>query len=212
MFFPYSFLSSTGSQWFNNLRGPERNTLLDLAHAAKTAQSAAIVAGTSAKHARSWARWKLFLPSIGITDNYFLDNFSTQERHHILSTFLATIRNNNFSRVKPGQPSIPIKADSCAATLGHVAQAFMASDRQDPRLAHDGKLTTILWCQLKGYKNLDPSKIPQQALPITILQHINAHAFTHLEQHQPLSSQEHSSLPWGHANIVASKGNEKLNY
>jgi hypothetical protein len=51
-----------------------------------------------------------------------------------------------------------IKAGSCCAALGHLAQAFTAADRPDPRLSRDGKLAIILQHQLKGYKKLDPSK------------------------------------------------------
>ncbi len=51
-----------------------------------------------------------------------------------------------------------IKTESCAATLGLVEQASIASDCLGPRLASDGKTSFLLQCQLKGYQNLGPSK------------------------------------------------------
>lgn len=37
-----------------------------------------------------------------------------------------------------------VKAKSCTAALGHLAQAFMAADCPDPWLARDGKTTLLL--------------------------------------------------------------------
>lgn len=85
----------------------------------------------------------------------------------------------SFSRHK-NKRSTAIKADSCSATLGHLVQAFTAADRPDPRLSQDGKLA-VIWChQLKGYKNLDPSKSPQQALPICILLNLQSTVITNI--------------------------------
>jgi hypothetical protein len=54
----------------------------------------------------------------------------------------------------------------------------MAADRQDPRLTRDGKFAFILCHQLKGYRNLDPSKSQQQALPLSILHYLHTTAIT----------------------------------
>jgi hypothetical protein len=94
---------------------------------------------------------------------------------------MEAIRTNKFNKRKNHRPA-PVKAESCAAALGHLAQAFTAADRQDPRLARDGKPAFILRCQTKGYSNLDPSKIPQQALPISILHFIHSTAIIHIEK------------------------------
>jgi hypothetical protein len=154
---------------------------MDLISAAKTAQSAAVVSSTSEKYERSISRWKAFLTSIGIRNDFYLDNFSTQERHQLLSAFMEAIRTNKFTKRKVHRPA-PVKAESCAATLGHLAQAFTAADRPDPRLALDGKLAFILRRQTKGYNNLDPSKTPQQAIPISILSYLHSTAITHVEK------------------------------
>ncbi len=77
-----------------------------------------------------------------------------------------------------------IKAESCSAALGHLAQAFTAADRPDPRLTRDGKLAIILRQQLKGYTNLDPSKSPQQALQSTFY-YIYTHPLLQIPKRQP---------------------------
>jgi hypothetical protein len=141
--------SRIDSRWFQHLHPNQRETLPELVDAAKAAQNAAIVPSTMAKHARSWTSWRSFLKSIGVPDNDpFLDNFSSIGCHQLLSAFTATIRDSRFQPFKAG--SMPIKAESCAAALGHVVQAFKASDRLDPRLAHDGKTSSLLQRQLKG--------------------------------------------------------------
>jgi hypothetical protein len=63
-----------------------------------------------------------------------------------------------------------------------LAQAFTAADRQDPRLARDGKLVFVLQRQTKGYNNLDPAKSPQQSIPISILNYIYYTVITHVEK------------------------------
>jgi hypothetical protein len=58
----------------------------------------------------------------------------------------------------------------------------MAADRPDPHLAQDGKVKLFLCQQVKGYSNLDPSKTPQQALPISILLHLHSAAITNINK------------------------------
>ncbi len=134
---------------------------MDLLHSAKTAQSSAITSSTSEKHKRSLSRWKSFLSSVGIQHDFYLDNFSVAERHQLLSAFMEAIHTKKFNKRQNHRPP-PVKAESCAATLGHLAQAFTAADRQDPRRARDGKPTFILHRQIKGYSTLDLPNLPNR--------------------------------------------------
>jgi hypothetical protein len=154
---------------------------MGLLFAAKTAQAAATTSTTTEKHERSISRWRSFLSTIGLQNDFFLDNFSVSERHQILSAFMEAIRSNKFSRYQKRRPP-DIKAESCSAAMGHLAQAFTAADRPDPRLTRDGKFAVILRQQIKGYTNLDPSKQPQQALPINILLYLHSSAVTTTEK------------------------------
>jgi hypothetical protein len=154
---------------------------MDLISSAKIAQLAAVVSGTSEKHECTLSRWKLFLQSVGIYNDFYLDQFSPPEQEQLLSAFMEAIRNNKINKYKHHRPP-PVKVESCASSLGNLAQAFTASDHQDPRLARDGKLTFLLRHQIKGYSNLDPSKSSQQALPVCILQYLYSTAITNIEK------------------------------
>lgn len=124
----------------------QRNTLLALIASAKVAQAAAATTSgnTSEKHRRSHTKWWSFLSSIGLQNDFFLNNFSSPEKHQILSTFLVAIHSNKFTK---SNRSVNIKAESCSAA--HPAQAFSAADH--PCLTKDGKLAVILWQQMKYY-------------------------------------------------------------
>jgi hypothetical protein len=166
---------------------------MGLLFAAKTAQAAATTSTTTEKHERSISRWRSFLSSIGLQHDFFLDNFSASKKHQILSAFMEAIRSNRFSRNQKNRPT-NIKAESCSAAMGHLAQAFTAADRPDPRFTRDGKLAVILRQQIKGYMNLDPSKQPQQALPINILLYLLFQLFQLLKKHPQNYLLELSSL------------------
>jgi hypothetical protein len=89
---------------------------------------------------------------------------------------------NTRDHGKSTSRSLPVKAKSCSATLGHEAQAFMAANRPCPRVARDGKSAHILWHQLKDYSNSDPSKAPQKAIPINLLKFLYDSSITHVEK------------------------------
>jgi hypothetical protein len=171
----------TDTSWINNIGGPQRHYLMALLSAARNAQAAATTSGANEKHKRSFTRWPSFLSSVGLQHDFFLNNFTIPETHQILSAFLEAICSNKFSKNKNNR-SMDIKAESCSATLGHLAQAFTAADRPDPRLTQDGKIALILRQQIKGYSNLDPSKSPQQALPISILLHLHSTVITNIDK------------------------------
>jgi hypothetical protein len=159
----------------------QRSKLLDLLDAASTAQANARTTTTTQKHTRSWDRWLSFISSIGINPpDLFLDRFDTRAKHQLLSAFVAAIRSNSITNSNIRRSS-NVKAESCSTTLGHVAQAFTSNYRPDPQLTSNGRLASLLQSQLKGYRNLDPSKQPQKAIPLTLLNFIRSTAITHID-------------------------------
>jgi len=138
--------------------------LADLS-AAQSAAKGAVVEGTSAKQAHAWDRYKLYLLSIGMTDNWYLDNFSRGAKHKILSAFSHAIRESRFGHGR----SRNIKAESVRATLDGVVQAYKLADRADPRLDADGKFAFVLQRQLRGYSVNDTPDSPQVAITASVL-------------------------------------------
>jgi hypothetical protein len=55
-----------------------------------------VVQGTNEKQALAWKRYKLYLLSIGIEDDWFLDSFSPGQKHRILRAFASSLREGQF--------------------------------------------------------------------------------------------------------------------
>jgi hypothetical protein len=129
----------------------QQNILLVDLHAAKSARKEAVVEGTTVKFALAWKRYKTYLQSIGIRDDYYLDQFSRDKKHKILGAFCNAIREGRLhsTSVKTN------KAESVRAALDNVSQAFKLAGRADPRLNRDGKFAFILQRQLRGYRATD---------------------------------------------------------
>jgi hypothetical protein len=49
--------------------------------AVKSTRKGAVVEGTNAKFSLAWKRYKSYLVSIGILENWYLDNFSKDKKH-----------------------------------------------------------------------------------------------------------------------------------
>jgi len=111
----------------------------DLSAAILSANNA-VVQGTTEKQLRAWRRYKDYLTSIGVHEDFFLENFDRGQRHKILAAFCQSVREGRFG----AKPPKPLKADSVRATLDCVAQAYKLADRADPRLDADGKLAFLL--------------------------------------------------------------------
>ncbi len=103
-------------------------------HAAKFAVQGAVVKGTNTKHTRTWNRYKSYLASIGIQDNWFLDSFSIGQKHRILSAFAHAIREGRFCNAKHHST---VKSVTVRATLDCMAQTYKLADWTDPRLDLD---------------------------------------------------------------------------
>jgi hypothetical protein len=139
--------------------------LVDLS-AAQSAARNAVVKGTAAKQIRARDRYKQYLVSIGLFDDWYLENFSRGGRNKILSAFAQSIREGRFG----ARYLKHVKSNSVRTALDGAAQAYKLANRPDLRLDEDGKLAFILQCQLRGYSVVDEPETPQVAITASILQ------------------------------------------
>ncbi len=151
--------------------------LVDL-HAAKSARKGAVVEGTTAKFTLAWKRYRTYLQSIGIRDDYYLDQFSKDKKHKILGAFCNAIREGRLhsTSVKTN------KAESVRAALDNVSQAFKLAGRADPRLDRDGKFAFILQRQLRGYRATDAPEKQQKAISGSVLREFHRLALSQMDQ------------------------------
>ena len=95
-----------------------------------------------------------------------------------MSGFAQAVREGAFSK----RNHTDLVEGTVATTLAHVAQAFRANDRNDPRLDHDGKTCFILQEQYRGYSNQDKGQKKQKALPVSVLRKMMDIALTDKEK------------------------------
>ncbi len=77
---------------FKNTSFTNRNRFMVDLSAVQSAANGAVVKGTAAKQTRAWNRYKWYLFSNGLHDNWFVENFSIGAKHTILSAFTQSVR------------------------------------------------------------------------------------------------------------------------
>ena len=135
---------------------------------ASRAQEHAVTEGTTDREDTSWRRWEQFLYNCGLFDDPYLEGFSIEERHRLLTAFAQSVRECTYSKSSKGYDNLV--AGTCFAALDDVSKAFMATGRRNPQLDRDGNKAFLLRRLYKGYKNLDPGVKHQKAIPFQILE------------------------------------------
>ena len=135
---------------------------------------------TSSETARghAWRHWGEHLPSIGISDNLFLDKLTHEDTHQVFGCFAQAMQERCFHEVRFGQ----LQESTVHSTMDDVAQIFRAHYRDDPRVDQSGKLAHLLYHQFQGYQNLDPGVKLQKALTASILCHMCSLATTEVDK------------------------------
>jgi len=129
----------------------QRNILMTDLIAAESTRKGAVVEGTNAKFALAWKHYKSYLISIGINNNWYLNNFSREKKIRLLGAFCNVIREGQLH----SKSLRTNKSESVRAILDNVSQAFKLAGRSDPRLDRDGKFAFVLQRQLRGYRSSD---------------------------------------------------------
>jgi hypothetical protein len=105
------------------------------------------------------------MDSIGITEDYFLDNFEPHHRIKLIGAFAQALRDGRFS----GPAYETLAHGTINNTISSLVQTFRDNDREDPTRDRDGKVGRLLQQQLKAYKKKDPPERQQKALPCCVL-------------------------------------------
>jgi hypothetical protein len=140
-------------------------------------QQAGIARATHQKQVGSFDKWRRFLETVGIDDEW-LDRFSKPQRTHILCAFAAACRRNKCG--KTGKQLLT--SNTVKATITHVRSTFRSNLRSDPALDVDDKPLIFLVRQLKGYTDTDAPPKQQTALPLSVFHALHDNIFTPLDE------------------------------
>jgi hypothetical protein len=136
--------------------------------AADTARADAVTRKTHEDHDRTWLRWKSYLDSVGLIDDYFLDSFNRTQRIRLVGAFMQALRQGRFS----GPSYETLAGTTIDNALSSLVQTFRDNDRPNPTLDADGKLGRLLQQQKRAYANKDPAPKQQKALPCVVLKEL----------------------------------------
>jgi len=123
--------------------------------------------GTHQKQAAYWEKWILYLHSIELENDPFLQQLEPALRTTIVTAFGAAYRDNRFTK----RGLTPPKADTVGAALDAVAKTFRENNIESPIHEANGTKCIQVRQLLRGFRNQDPSTKHQKAIPMSMLQH-----------------------------------------
>ena len=140
-------------------------------------QNAGIAPASLQKQIGCFDRWKRFLSSIGIEDEW-LEGFQPYQRTQLLSAFVSSCRRNEHGTTKKPQ----LTGNTVKATVTNVRSTFRTNLRPDPALDPDKRISLFLTRQLAGYVDADPLAKQQKALPLSVFKNLHNNTFTPMDK------------------------------
>jgi hypothetical protein len=144
--------------------------------AAQITHEQAVERGTHEKQARAWKHWGEYIESIRIKNDDYLENFTREQRRTIIGAFALALQEARFS--KPNYERLA--AGTVSSTVQYVCTSFREWGYPNPSLDEDGRPAFILQQEFQAFKNTDPAKRHQAAIPLSIISEINKRQGTEL--------------------------------
>ncbi len=178
--FPLCRDPRTASPQFQNMSAPKRDQLLATIVAREAARHEASSTSTKEKRSLAWDRWVRFLEE---DLEYFgdpkMEKLEPWQRITVLSSFAQNMREARYS----SESYDTLASTTVRGAVDYVAQAIRDDHRRDPRLDDDGKHSSILLQQYKGYKEHDKNVEQQKAIPPRVIIEMKARAVTEKDRH-----------------------------
>ena len=133
--------------------------------AAEAAREGAVTRSTHNDGSRAWKRFCLYLDSIGLSNDTFLDSFTRPQRNKIIGCFAMAMREGRFSHKSHGT----LACGTVRNTISSVSQTFREHGRPNPTKDEDLQLSFLLHRQYRAFKNNDPPEKQQQAIPACVI-------------------------------------------
>ena len=146
--------------------------------AAEATREGAVTRATHEDQARAWSRWIKYADSIGLVEDYFLDNFTRGQRIKLMGAFAMAMRQARFS----GPAYDALAEGTIRNSISYVVSSFRDNDRPNPTKDEDGELGRLLSRLFRGFRQEDPNPIQQKALPVIVLKEIAKLVTTETQQ------------------------------
>ena len=142
--------------------------------ACEDARKTAVTGETDKKRAASWNRWLIFLESIELAWDPFLESIKPDDTTTLLACFAHTVRQAEYSTSSFQQ----LASGTVRATVDDVASTFRDHRHPDPRLDEGRKPSRLLSRLYSSYSNKDLPAKQQKAIPPSILQQLQLNTST----------------------------------
>jgi hypothetical protein len=141
--------------------------MVDLS-AAEAAREGAVTGKTHEDQARAWRRFREWCDSVGLIDDYYLENFSRGQRIRLIGAFAMAMRGGRFS----GPAYDTLAEGTIRGAVSFVASSFRENDRPNPTKDEDGELGRLLSRQFRAFRNDDPNPVQQKAIPVCVFREL----------------------------------------
>jgi hypothetical protein len=132
--------------------------------AVEITRESAVQRGTHAKQALAWKRWCKYNSCIG-NNNLFLESFSKHQQIKFIGAFALALREGRFS----GPAYDRLVESTIAGTISYVCATFRENGFPNPLLNDDARTGFFLQRLYRGFKNADPAKRHQKAVPMSVI-------------------------------------------
>jgi hypothetical protein len=133
--------------------------------AAEITREGAVTGNTHESQARSWGRYLLYLESIGLGHDVYLDSFTRAQRNRIMCAFAMAMRQARFS----GPSYDKLAEGTIRNSLSDVCSTFRENGRSNPTKDDDRQLSFILQRLFRAFRNEDPNEKQQKAVPPNVI-------------------------------------------
>ena len=114
---------------------------------------------------RAWSRFRSWCDSVGLVNDYFLDNFTRGQQIKLVGAFAMDMRGARFS----GPAYDNLAEGTIRSAVSYVASTFQENDRPNPTIEDYGELGILLSRQFRAFRNDDPNPIQQKCVPPCII-------------------------------------------
>ena len=122
---------------------------------AEGAREGTVIGKTHEVQARTWRRFREWCDSVGLIDNYYLENFSRGQRIYLIRAFPMAMCGFWFS----GPAYETLTKGTIRGAVSFVASSFRENDRPNPTKDEDGELGQLLSRQYRAFRNKDPNPV-----------------------------------------------------
>ena len=119
----------------------------------------------------------MYLASIGLGHDMYLESFTRSQRNKIIGAFAMALWQERYL----GKAHDTLASGTIQNTISDISSTFREASRPNPTKDNDLQLSFILQRQFWAFKNADPKEKQQKAIPACVIADIAKRTLTELQ-------------------------------